>query len=293
MKEKYFNQDIYDDDRNDHMHLCEGNFIKAAAAYQEHRGGRCNFAELKTITTTEKESAYGAHKHLIRNLEDHLGNVRFSYILFQAHPKMVRTFERSNYFVVDYNKLPNDVKERMPQKEDSVCMKFFLPKWKEDRFDLIGDPVGYPKSTIGNLMRAKLANVRNGFGKFFLMDFVQDCQEKGDLGADTTIRKANDVAESPTKLYARINGKLGLNRKHYFDITPLVPRFEKRNDYDAEIQQYPSSLAYNNFPWFNAKTHLTRMADKFINEGQSFIAVCNPKVNEREYFKKWIEAFAE
>ena len=35
------------------------------------------------------------------------------------------------------------------------------------------------------------------------------------------------------------------------------------------------------------------MAKKFINEGQSFIAVCNVKVDERKYFKDWIACFTK
>ena len=31
----------------------------------------------------------------------------------------------------------------------------------------------------------------------------------------------------------------------------------------------------------------------FLKKGKSYIIVCNDKTDEREYFKHWIEAFAE
>ena len=171
MKEQYFNPNLYSDDLNSHMHLCEGNIVKAAIVYREHRGGRCNFAELKSVVTAEP--GHGLEKHLIRNSKDHLGNMRYSYILFQAHKQMVPAFEKTNFFPIEYDRLPADVKERMPYKEGSVCMKFLLPKWQSNRYDLVQMPTGYPASVTGNLMRDKLKNVRGGYGKIFLEEYVE------------------------------------------------------------------------------------------------------------------------
>ena len=78
---------------------------------------------------------------------------------------------------------------------------------------------------------------------------------------------ATDVARTTPYVYDRVNEHLNLSRKHYFDICPYVPYFEKWNDYDAEIQQYPPNLAINNFPWTKAMLHMKRMALKFLDEG--------------------------
>ena len=100
----------------------------------------------------------------------------FSYVLFQAHRIMVKTFEKINFYVVDYNKLPIEVKERMPQIEGSICMKFLLPKWRKNRFDLIRKPVGYLPSTYGSILRSKLDNVHNTYGRIILDKYVFDKQ---------------------------------------------------------------------------------------------------------------------
>ena len=63
---------------------------------------------------------------------------------------------------------------------------------------------------------------------------------------------ASEVARTPPPIFKRINNKLGLTKAHYFDVTPLKPHFEKKNDYDAENQETPSDLAFNNFPWKRA-----------------------------------------
>ena len=59
------------------------------------------------------------------------------------------------------------------------------------------------------------------------------------------------------------------------------------------IQQYAPDIGFNNLPWGCAEPHMERMAIKFLDEGQSFIIVCNDKIDERVYFKNYIEAFAE
>ena len=42
---------------------------------------------------------------------------------------MVLAFEKINFFVIDYMRLPYEVREAMPQKSDTVCMKYLLPNW--------------------------------------------------------------------------------------------------------------------------------------------------------------------
>ena len=66
-----------------HMHLSDENeAIKALSIYKEFRTGRSNFVELKCIHVDEINQ--GHEIHLIRNLAEHLGNVRYSYVLYQA-----------------------------------------------------------------------------------------------------------------------------------------------------------------------------------------------------------------
>ena len=90
-----------------------------------------------------------------------------------------------------------------------------------------------------------------------------------------------------------MNKFLGLNRSFYFDVCKLKPNFEKQNDFDGELEPYTPGINYNNFPWGDASTHLPRMAEKFVDEQQSFIAVCNVKSNEKKYFCDWIDSFAK
>ena len=85
---------------------------------------------------------------------------------------MVKAFEKINFYVVDYNKLPIEVRERMPKKEGSICMKFLLPNWRKNRFDLIKKPVGYLPSIFGSILRSKLNNVQSTFGKVILDNYV-------------------------------------------------------------------------------------------------------------------------
>ena len=106
-------------------------------------------------------------------------------------------------------------------------------------------------------------------------------------------REATDVAETTPYLFERINEHLGIHQGHYFDMTEYVPYFEKENDYDAEIQELPADLGFNNFPWSKAQLHMKRMTVKFLDDDQSFIAICNDKMDEREYFKNFIEIFAD
>ena len=120
---------------------------------------------------------------------------------------------------------------------------------------------------------------------------MEDAQEKGRLKNAT--REATDVAETPPFVYERTNEHLGVSQASYFDITVHKPLFEKKKDYDAELQQYPPVLGYNNFPWGTAKIHMERMTLKFLEEGMSFIIVCNDVMDEREYFIQYIEAFAK
>ena len=68
-----------------HMHLRdeeEDNQIKALAIYKENRVGRANFAELKFLCPNLMMTKSTTKKHLFRNLKDHLGNMRYSYILY-------------------------------------------------------------------------------------------------------------------------------------------------------------------------------------------------------------------
>ena len=100
------------------------------------------------------------------------------------------------------------------------------------------------------------------------------------------------MAKTPPTPYEMISNFMGFSaHKYCFDLCVLKENFEKRNDFDAELQPYRSSISFNNFPWGNAKTHLPRMAKEFIEKKQSFIIVANVKVDEREYFKKWIQCF--
>ena len=67
-------------------------------------------------------------------------------------------------------------------------------------------------------------------------------------------------------------------------MTVFKPLWEKRKDFDAELQAYPSVICYNNFPWKKAKIHMERMALGFLDEGKSFIIICNDRMEERDYF---------
>ena len=66
---------------------------------------------------------------------------------------MVQAFEKMNFFVIDYMRLPYEVREAMPQKADTVCMKYLLPNWQKNRYDLIRVPTGYDGSPNGDIMR--------------------------------------------------------------------------------------------------------------------------------------------
>ena len=46
----------------------------------------------------------------MRILKDHLGNVRFSYILFQAKAEEVEAYNSRNFFQIQHAKLPDDVR---------------------------------------------------------------------------------------------------------------------------------------------------------------------------------------
>ena len=105
-------------------------------------------------------------------------------------------------------------------------------------------------------------------------------------------REATDVAATPPSISQRLNVKFKLTRDHMWDICKLNPLFEKRKDYDADIQQYAPDLCFNNFAWSKAKRNILRMTQKFLDENQSFIAVCNDKVDEKLYFQGFTELFA-
>ena len=66
---------------------------------------------------------------------------------------MVRAFEKINFFIIDYMRLPYEVREAMPQKADTVCMKYLLPNWQKNRYDLIRVPTLYDRSPNGDIMR--------------------------------------------------------------------------------------------------------------------------------------------
>ena len=124
---------------------------------------------------------------------------------------MVPAYERIKFFEIDYNLLPIEVKERMPRKPGSVCMKYLLPNWQRNRYDLIRKPIGYDPSIIGNNMRAKLENVRNGTSKIELDDYVIARQNRGIRNAVNTKREATDVAETPPKINERVNEFTGIS----------------------------------------------------------------------------------
>ena len=125
------------------MHLRDEGELAALAVYEPHRSGRYNFVELKCVHTRKHD---GHEPHLLRHLKNHLGRVRFSYILYQADKEQVRAYNGRNFFVIEYDLLPADVKERMPHKAGTVCMKFLLKDWQKNRFDLVKKPFGYQKS---------------------------------------------------------------------------------------------------------------------------------------------------
>ena len=121
------------------------------------------------------------------------------------------------------------------QKPDSVCMKFLLPNWRKNRYDLIRKPTGYKTSYLGNKLRAKLHNIRSGVSTVNLNDYVAARQEEGVRKANKTSRKVSDVALTPPKAHERINRFTTFNKKFYFDVCQFKPNFEKKNDFDAEI----------------------------------------------------------
>ena len=81
---------------------------------------------------------------------------------------MVDAFENSLFYRIDFHKLPAEVKERLEQKPGGVWMKFLLPNWRQNRYDLVRTPVGYPESNEGDYLRAKLSNARSGHGNVIL-----------------------------------------------------------------------------------------------------------------------------
>ena len=61
----------------------------------------------------------------------------YSYILTWVSKAMVRTYEALDFFVIEHGLLHEDVKEFIPMQQDRVCMKFLLPDWMKNRFDLV------------------------------------------------------------------------------------------------------------------------------------------------------------
>ena len=135
-----------------HMHLKEGDDIKALAVYEEYRGDRVNFAELKCIHTTNEDHQEN-ERHLMRLFKEHLGNVRFSYLIYQAREEELGAYNDLYFYAITYSELPNDVKKCMPLIPGRVCMKFLLPDWQTNRHDLTRKPVGYPESLEGEALR--------------------------------------------------------------------------------------------------------------------------------------------
>ena len=142
---------LYQEAGLSHIQLCDGDEVKALAVYKENRGGRCNFVELKCVHTVQQD--HKLEGHMIRNTKDHLSNLRYSYILSQIHADFVPKYNALDFFAIEYDLLPVDVKERMPQKAGTVCMKFLLPNWQKNRYDLVHKPVGYPPSVAGDALR--------------------------------------------------------------------------------------------------------------------------------------------
>ena len=66
---------------------------------------------------------------------------------------MVDTYIALDFFPIEHAKLPEDVRECMPLMEDRVCMKFLLPEWQKNRYDLLDSPLEYPDSPEGIAMR--------------------------------------------------------------------------------------------------------------------------------------------
>ena len=142
---------VFEGTKQSHMHLRESEQLKAVKTYEEFRTYRCNFVELKGVDLDNPSQVH--EDHLLRNLKDHLGNVRFSYILYQAPVELVKNYNAQGFFKIEYDHLPDDVKECIPQKPNSVCMKFLLRNWQKDRFDLLRKPTHYPPSANGNAIR--------------------------------------------------------------------------------------------------------------------------------------------
>ena len=130
-------QKLFADTGNHHMHLCDGELVIALAIYRGNRykSRTCNFAELKCVYTTDP--GRGLEQHLVRNLKWHLRDMLYSYILTWVSKAMVRTYEAQDFFVIEYGLLHEDVKEFIPMQQDRVCMKFLLPDWMKNRFDLV------------------------------------------------------------------------------------------------------------------------------------------------------------
>ena len=179
----------------------------------------------------------------------------------------------------------------MPLLPGRVCLKFLLLNWRSNRFDLVRNPFGHPDTTQAKAVRDAISYAKGSEAAEVIRKKVRRAEEQVCMTEEE--REATDVAETTPYIRERINEHIGLTQAHQFDVTVLKPLFEKRNDYDALIQQYPPDLGFNNLPWGCAEPHMERMIVKFIDEGMSFVIVCNDKMEERKYFKDYIEAFAK
>ena len=163
-----------------HMHLSDAaDKVKALSVYEKFRILRCNFVELKCIHICEQNKDH--ELHLVRHLMRHLGCQRYSYVLFQAHKELVKVYNAFDFFVIDHGKLPDDVKECMPLKDGRVCMKYLLPNWRKNRYDLLRKPTHYPDCPEGIALREAVIEARSSKGIKDLHKSVENGQKRGFL----------------------------------------------------------------------------------------------------------------
>ena len=143
-------------------------------------------------------------------------------------------------------------------------MKFLLNDWQTNRYDLTLKPVGYPESEEGKAIREAIREANANVGAMEELHKSALRQIGISFWEKNMKREATDVAKTPPHIFERINEYLGLTKASYFDITVYKPHYEKRKDFDAMIQKYPSDLAYNNFPWGDAEGYMEIMAEKFL-----------------------------
>ena len=71
------------------------------------------------------------------------------------------------------------------------------------------------------------------------------------------------------------------------DITPYIPWWDGRNEFDARFHYWCPELGFGNYVWSEGELFAKLMTEKVVDNDESYIAVVSVLVDQTHYWQEY------